>query len=80
MLSEGGADMPPVSGSDADPLERLAEDVFHGVCDELGAGPRVPVATYRVQMNAEFDFARAEQLVGYLHDLGVSHLYSSPFF
>jgi (1->4)-alpha-D-glucan 1-alpha-D-glucosylmutase len=39
---------------------------------------RVPTATYRVQFHANFKFADAENLIPYLHDLGVSHLYSSP--
>jgi (1->4)-alpha-D-glucan 1-alpha-D-glucosylmutase len=38
-----------------------------------------PLATYRVQMRAEFDFAAAAGIVPYLHRLGVSHLYCSPY-
>ncbi|MEO5679807.1 MAG: malto-oligosyltrehalose synthase [Acidimicrobiales bacterium] len=37
-----------------------------------------PVATYRLQLTPEFGFAEAEALLGYLGDLGVSHLYLSP--
>jgi (1->4)-alpha-D-glucan 1-alpha-D-glucosylmutase len=39
---------------------------------------RVPTATYRIQFHANFKFADAENLIPYLHELGVSHLYSSP--
>ena len=39
-----------------------------------------PLATYRLQLHAGFDFARATELVPYLHSLGVSHVYLSPFF
>src|SRR5215216_1017287 len=39
---------------------------------------RVPVATYRVQFNAEFQFAAARDLVPYLDALGISDLYASP--
>lgn len=39
---------------------------------------QVPTATYRIQFHAHFKFADAEELIPYLHDLGVSHLYSSP--
>jgi (1->4)-alpha-D-glucan 1-alpha-D-glucosylmutase len=39
---------------------------------------RVPSATYRIQFNLNFRFADAENLVPYLHQLGISHLYSSP--
>jgi (1->4)-alpha-D-glucan 1-alpha-D-glucosylmutase len=38
-----------------------------------------PLATYRVQMRAEFGFDAAAEIAGYLHDLGVTHLYSSPY-
>src|SRR5512146_311335 len=37
-----------------------------------------PVSTYRIQFNAGFRFEDARRLAGYLHALGVSHLYSSP--
>jgi (1->4)-alpha-D-glucan 1-alpha-D-glucosylmutase len=39
----------------------------------------VPRATYRLQLNRDFTFADATALVDYLADLGVSHLYASPF-
>jgi (1->4)-alpha-D-glucan 1-alpha-D-glucosylmutase len=35
-------------------------------------------ATYRLQLTPEFGFAAARELVPYLRDLGVSHLYLSP--
>lgn len=41
-------------------------------------GPEMPVATYRVQLNATFRFADVQELVPYLSRLGVTHLYSSP--
>ena len=37
-------------------------------------------ATYRLQLGDGFGFAAARELVGYLHDLGVSHLYLPPSF
>src|ERR1043166_5065343 len=37
-----------------------------------------PISTYRLQFNAGFRFENARRLVGYLHALGVSHIYSSP--
>ncbi|MCL3862233.1 malto-oligosyltrehalose synthase [Actinotalea sp. K2] len=39
---------------------------------------RVPVSTYRLQLNAEFTLQDAAAQVGYLAALGVSHLYLSP--
>lgn len=38
----------------------------------------VPVSTYRVQLNQNFNFQQAAEWVQYFHKLGISHLYSSP--
>ena len=43
-------------------------------------GAIVPRATYRVQFNEHFRLADGIKLVPYLHELGISHLYSSPLF
>jgi (1->4)-alpha-D-glucan 1-alpha-D-glucosylmutase len=40
---------------------------------------RVPLATYRIQLNREFTFVQATGLVPYLARLGVSHVYCSPY-
>jgi (1->4)-alpha-D-glucan 1-alpha-D-glucosylmutase len=37
-----------------------------------------PLSTYRLQFNAGFRFQDAQQLAGYLHALGISHVYFSP--
>ncbi|MGH2868882.1 MAG: malto-oligosyltrehalose synthase [Solirubrobacteraceae bacterium] len=43
------------------------------------AGEARPVrATYRLQLTPEFGFAAARELIPYLRDLGVSHIYLSP--
>jgi (1->4)-alpha-D-glucan 1-alpha-D-glucosylmutase len=39
----------------------------------------IPVATYRVQLTAEFNFDAAARIVPYLKSLGITHLYASPF-
>lgn len=39
----------------------------------------IPRATYRVQLHAQFNFEQARAAVPYLHALGVSHLYTSPY-
>ena len=41
--------------------------------------PSIPVATYRLQLTADFTFDQAAALVPYLKAIGISHLYSSPF-
>jgi (1->4)-alpha-D-glucan 1-alpha-D-glucosylmutase len=38
-----------------------------------------PHATYRVQFHGGFTFDDAANIAGYLADLGISHLYSSPY-
>ena len=45
----------------------------------VAAAMPTPRATYRVQLHAGFTFDDAAAIVDYLADLGVSHLYCSPF-
>ncbi|PYL08236.1 MAG: malto-oligosyltrehalose synthase, partial [Verrucomicrobia bacterium] len=45
-----------------------------------GHHPRIPVCTYRLQLNRRFTFAQAREIVPYLHALGVSDVYASPYF
>jgi len=40
---------------------------------------RVPLATYRLQLTKDLGFAQAAALVPYLKELGITHLYASPF-
>jgi (1->4)-alpha-D-glucan 1-alpha-D-glucosylmutase len=42
--------------------------------------PRIPSCTYRLQFNRRFTFAQARGIVSYLHALGVSDVYASPYF
>lgn len=39
----------------------------------------LPVATYRIQLCPDFGFSAAAEVVAYLADLGISHLYTSPY-
>jgi (1->4)-alpha-D-glucan 1-alpha-D-glucosylmutase len=41
--------------------------------------PAIPIATYRLQLTADFDFDAAAGVVPYLKALGISHVYASPF-
>jgi (1->4)-alpha-D-glucan 1-alpha-D-glucosylmutase len=43
------------------------------------SGPRIPRCTYRLQLHREFTFTDATALVPYLAQLGVSHVYCSPY-
>ena len=42
--------------------------------------PRIPTCTYRLQFNRWSTFAQAREIVAYLHKLGVSDVYASPYF
>jgi len=46
----------------------------------MASHPRIPIATYRLQFNGEFTFRKATDIVPYLQKLGISDIYSSPFF
>lgn len=39
----------------------------------------IPVSTYRLQFNKQFTFAEATRFLSYLHQLGISHCYASPY-
>ncbi|MBV8083345.1 MAG: malto-oligosyltrehalose synthase [Chloroflexi bacterium] len=43
------------------------------------APPHRPLATYRLQFHAGFTFRDARNVVPYLHELGVSDVYASPY-
>lgn len=47
--------------------------------ERLAQATHRPIATYRLQFNASFTFAHAQCLVSYLHSLGVSTCYASPY-
>jgi (1->4)-alpha-D-glucan 1-alpha-D-glucosylmutase len=42
--------------------------------------PRIPVSTYRLQFNRGFTFRHAREIVPYLHELGITDCYASPYF
>jgi (1->4)-alpha-D-glucan 1-alpha-D-glucosylmutase len=42
--------------------------------------PRIPVSTYRLQLNKAFGFTDVRRVIPYLHDLGITDIYVSPFF
>ncbi len=41
--------------------------------------PAIPIATYRLQLTADFGFDAAAKVAPYLKALGVTHVYASPF-
>ena len=40
----------------------------------------LPIATYRLQFNKDFNFRSASKILAYLKELGISHIYASPIF
>jgi (1->4)-alpha-D-glucan 1-alpha-D-glucosylmutase len=42
--------------------------------------PSIPCATYRLQFNSQFRFVDATRIIAYLHDLGITDIYASPYF
>ena len=42
--------------------------------------PRIPVSTYRLQFNRGFTFRDAARIIPYLHELGITDIYASPYF
>jgi len=58
-----------------------AARLFARVAEKLARrGPRLPMATYRLQLERELTFEAARGLLDYLDALGVGDLYASPFF
>src|SRR5438552_989941 len=54
----------------------------HGRCSgasDRKMPPAIPIATYRLQLSADFDFDAAASVAPYLKALGITHLYASPF-
>jgi len=46
----------------------------------MASQPRIPTATYRLQLNRNFTFNQASEIIPYLEHLGISDIYSSPFY
>lgn len=59
-------------------LTEFADSILGEVTRRLRSRT-VPSSTYRIQLSPDFPLARAAELVPYLRDLGITHLYASPF-
>jgi len=57
---------------------RLSPGMTKDMTDEKH--PRIPSSTYRLQFNRWFTFTQAREIVPYLHALGVTDAYASPYF
>ncbi len=64
-------------------MDRRADE-HTGATERTGDGdrveplPRIPCATYRLQLNKEFPLTAAQEVIPYLRELGVSDVYASP--
>ena len=56
------------------------KEIFNTVAKNLPASRKLPGATYRLQFNHQFKFSDAKSIVSYLHELGISDVYASPYF
>jgi (1->4)-alpha-D-glucan 1-alpha-D-glucosylmutase len=59
--------------------EATINDVFKKVERRVVKVKRYPVSTYRLQFNHTFTFRDAAALVPYLHELGITDIYASPY-
>jgi len=50
------------------------------VTEEKYLVPRIPVSAYRLQFNHDFTFSDAAKVLPYLAKLGITDIYSSPYF
>src|SRR3990172_4861431 len=63
-----------------DVLDEKIAEIFHTVKDHLPDYRTIPIATYRLQFNHQFTFRDAKSITRYLHELGISDCYASPYF
>ncbi len=55
----------------------LADQLLQAALHAAGPHRRLPEATYRLQLHADFTFRDAAAIVEYLEDLGITHCYAS---
>jgi (1->4)-alpha-D-glucan 1-alpha-D-glucosylmutase len=61
-------------------ISEKIKEIFYSATENLPASLRVPIATYRLQFNYQFRFSDAKSILSYLHELGISDCYASPYF
>lgn len=57
----------------------MSDDLFQQTLDRIEQLRRLPVSTYRLQLHGKFTFRDALTILPYLSDLGVTHVYCSPY-
>ncbi|MCE9547507.1 MAG: malto-oligosyltrehalose synthase [Planctomycetia bacterium] len=56
-----------------------ADALLQKTLESISSRRRRPEATYRLQFHAGFTFRDACRIVSYLRDLGITHVYASPY-
>jgi (1->4)-alpha-D-glucan 1-alpha-D-glucosylmutase len=57
-----------------------AREIFETLLSETDPTRRIPVSTYRLQLNHQFRFTDAVSIVSYLRQIGITDVYASPCF
>ncbi len=78
MIPEGGPSR--LMQQEPSISEEKIKEIFYSAAENLPASLRVPIATYRLQFNYQFRFSDAKSIISYLHELGISDCYASPYF
>lgn len=55
------------------------ENHLNTLVQRISSFTRIPISVYRLQFNHTFTFRDAQQLIPYLHELGISDCYASPY-
>src|SRR5689334_24226299 len=57
----------------------MLDEILRKSIDTLAAPQRFPESTYRLQFHAGFTFRDATAILPYLRELGITHVYASPY-
>jgi (1->4)-alpha-D-glucan 1-alpha-D-glucosylmutase len=60
--------------------DQRIDEIVNSVIEHLNEYRRIPLSTYRLQFNHQFKFSSAMSVIAYLHELGISDCYVSPYF
>jgi len=60
------------------PGTQIIDNLLQAAFERIAAQRFLPESTYRLQFHSGFTFRDAAQIVPYLNDLGITHLYASP--
>ena len=79
MIGRGGGEQIESMEQEALLSDEKIQEIVHSVADNLKSYRKIPLATYRLQFNHQFNFSDARAMVSYLHELGISDIYASPY-